>query len=117
MNLLPTLRGAIWGILGGAIAAGYLQFSLHSFSFSEAAGLQFGALIISFCGGSALLAPKLQPNLDPTTAAAVAAIAGLTFGLVTATLAVASGASSAVLGGALVGAAIAKAGSIISETA
>lgn len=110
-----VFRGALLGLLGGLLAAGYIQFCQLSFSLPESAGLQFGALIMSFCGGSGWMAPKLQPNLDASTAAAVAAVAGLTFGVVTATLAVACGAAASALGGALVGAAIGVAGGALND--
>ncbi|MFN8611910.1 MAG: hypothetical protein U0931_30475 [Vulcanimicrobiota bacterium] len=109
------LKGAGWGFLAALSQATYLHFSFQAFSLAEGAGLEFGGLIFSFCGGSALLGPKLQPTFDPTLAAVVAAIVSLTFSLMIATLAVACGIESAALGGLLLGAALGLSGGLLQE--
>ena len=106
-------RGALLGAVAGAALGGYTQLAYQILPIQEAAGLQFGALLLGFTGGATLLGPKLQPPMDPSTAAAVAGVSGLGFALVTSTLAAASGVGAAAVGGALVGAAVGFTGGLI----
>ena len=105
--------GAVLGALAGVAVGGYTQLGYQSLPIQEAAGLQFGSLLLGFTGGATLLGPRLQPPMDPTTAAAMAGVAGLGFTLVTSTLAVAMGTGAAVVGGAVVGAALGFTGGLI----
>lgn len=106
-------KGALLGAAAGAAIGGYTHLSYQALPIPEAAGLQFGSLVLGFTGGATLLGPKLHSKVEPGTAAAMTGIGGLTVSLVTSTLAMAMGVGPAVLGGALVGGALGFTGGLI----
>lgn len=106
-------KGALWGAAAGAAIGGYTHLSYQALPIPEAAGMQFGSLILGFTGGASLLGPKLHTKVEPATAAAMAGIGGLTLSLVTSTLAMTMGVGAAAVGGALVGGALGFTGGLI----
>ncbi|ODT63191.1 hypothetical protein ABS71_14615 [bacterium SCN 62-11] len=108
-------KGALWGAAAGAAIGGYTHLSYQALPIPEAAGLQFGSLILGFTGGATLLGPKLHSKIEPSTAAALSGVGGLTLSLVSYTLAMTMGVGPATVGGALVGAALGFTGGLILE--